>query len=206
MKLSLIVNSPGKSEGKAIPITLSQFMIGRDPQCHLRPVSAAISKRHCALIIRGDKAFVRDFESTNGTFVNDETVKGERELHHEDRLKVGPLQFVVHLELLAPVSKPTPPPELKTADTEDESVAAMLLALKDDDAPPPGSPGVDSEGVPTGSTVMSITSAPEEGGGEEKPEANAGLNKTQANKPISSGSTSTAAKAILEKYMRRPRG
>src|SRR4051794_14148341 len=35
MKLSLEVLTPGKGEGKIIPITLSQFLIGRDPQCHL---------------------------------------------------------------------------------------------------------------------------------------------------------------------------
>jgi hypothetical protein len=49
MKLSLVVLTPGKMEGKSIPITLSQFLIGRDPQCHLRPASALVSKRHCAL-------------------------------------------------------------------------------------------------------------------------------------------------------------
>ena len=47
MKLSLVVAS-GVHEGKAIPITVPQFVIGRDPQCQLRPASPAISKRHCA--------------------------------------------------------------------------------------------------------------------------------------------------------------
>src|SRR5947199_9301821 len=109
MKLSLMVLSAGKAAGQTIPITLPQFIIGRDPQCQLRPASAVISKRHCALLVRGDKAFVRDFDSTNGTFVNDEPVKGERQLSHADRLKVGPLLFDVQLEATTPVSKPTPP-------------------------------------------------------------------------------------------------
>ena len=47
MKLSLLVLTPGKMEGKSIPITIPQFVIGRDPQCNLRPASALISKRHC---------------------------------------------------------------------------------------------------------------------------------------------------------------
>src|SRR5204862_6676264 len=98
MKLSLEVLTPGKGQGKVIPIKLSQFLIGRDPQCHLRPASALISKRHCALIIKGEKVFLRDFDSTNGCFVNDEQVKGERELRQEDRLKIGPLAFIVKLE------------------------------------------------------------------------------------------------------------
>src|SRR5206468_555445 len=65
MKLSLVVLSEGKAQGHTIPITLPQFIIGRDPQCQLRPPSPMISKRHCALLIKGGKAFVRDFGSTN---------------------------------------------------------------------------------------------------------------------------------------------
>src|SRR5215467_6865446 len=98
MKLSLVVLTAGKQEGKILPIALSQFVIGRDPQCQLRPASALISKRHCALIQREGKAFVRDFDSTNGTFVNNEQVKGEIELHNGDQLKIGPLMFTVLLE------------------------------------------------------------------------------------------------------------
>jgi pSer/pThr/pTyr-binding forkhead associated (FHA) protein len=206
MKLSLVVQSPGKSEGKVIPITLSQFVIGRDPQCHLRPASAAISKRHCAVLLRSGKVFVRDFDSTNGTFVNDEQVTGERELKHADMLKVGPLQFTVQIEASpAPVTKPTPPPAAKSAEpNDDESVAAMLLALQDDPNAVPGSPGVDSQGVPTGSTVMDILSTPTENT-DEQDAAKPGEKKEDAAKQAP-GNTSSAAKAILEKYMRRPRG
>src|SRR5689334_13828507 len=57
MKLSLAVLTPGRWEGKVIPITLAKFLIGRDPDCHLRPASPAISKRHCALVVRGTRAF-----------------------------------------------------------------------------------------------------------------------------------------------------
>src|SRR6266508_1359935 len=99
MKLGLVVLTTGKQEGKLLPIALPQFLIGRDPQCHLRPASAAISKRHCAVIQRDGKVFVRDFDSTNGTFVNDVQVKGESELHNEDSLKVGPLLFTVKIEI-----------------------------------------------------------------------------------------------------------
>src|SRR5437660_7695918 len=110
MKLSLVVLSEGKAQGQTIPITLPQFLIGRDPQCQLRPASPMISKRHCAVIVKNGKVFVRDFGSTNGTFVNEDAVKGERQLQNEDTLKVGPLQFRVALETNTPVNKPTPPP------------------------------------------------------------------------------------------------
>jgi pSer/pThr/pTyr-binding forkhead associated (FHA) protein len=199
MKLSLVVMTPGKMEGKAVPITLSQFVIGRDPQCHLRPASPVISKRHCAVIVREEKVFVRDFDSTNGTFVNDQPIKGEAELHNADVLKVGPIAFAINIEAApAPVNKPTPaPPTKKPSDAEDEdSIAAMLLSLQDDGDT--GSTGLSSE-VPEGSTVMDMP-APTAAQGQS-----GGAGKGQPAKAAPQGDTRTAAKAILEKYMRRPR-
>jgi pSer/pThr/pTyr-binding forkhead associated (FHA) protein len=205
MKLSLVVKTPGKSEGQGIPINLAQFVIGRDPQCNLRPASALISKRHCALIIRGEKAFIRDFDSTNGTSLNDQPVKDEIELHNKDRLKVGPLLFEVVLETQTAVNRPTPPPPTKKpADApkpvepaDDDSIAAMLLSLQDEGGAATTTPT--GPEIPDGSTVMEIAAVPpEEAAAKEKAEQ-AGKSKAIQ------GNTSTAAKAILEKYMRRPR-
>src|SRR4051794_37560160 len=123
MKLSLLVLTTGKQGGKLVEIKLPQFLIGRDPQCHLRPASLMISKRHCALIQRDGKAFVRDFGSTNGTFLNDEPVEGERELKHDDQLKVGPIVFGVRIEKDAMPSQ-TPPPPTKNAKTQDKPAPA----------------------------------------------------------------------------------
>ena len=133
MKLSLIVFASGKPEGKVIPILLPQFVIGRGPECNLRPASPMISKRHCALLVRGGKVYLRDFDSTNGTFVNDKPVKGEVELCHEDVLKVGPLSFKVHIEATIPTTKPGGPPAKKKAMSLDEdSIADLLLSLDDE--------------------------------------------------------------------------
>jgi predicted component of type VI protein secretion system len=201
MKLSLKVLSEGKAAGQSIPITLSQFLIGRDPQCQLRPASAVISKRHCAVLSKNGKFFVRDFDSTNGTFVNEEPVKGERELKNEDTLKVGPLTFEVVIEGAVPVNKPTPLPKVP-AGSDDESVAAMLLELADEGG---GGAPRGADGVPEGSTIMELPSpfdpTPNPEGKTEDPAKPAA--KTEKKKE--SGNTSEAAQAILQKYMRRQR-
>ena len=98
MKVSLVVLNAGKSAGQTIPVNLAQFVIGRDPQCNLRPGSALISKRHCAILIKGEEVFVRDFDSTNGTVLNDVPLKGEVAIKNNDILKVGPLEFRVVIE------------------------------------------------------------------------------------------------------------
>src|SRR5690348_18257906 len=113
MKLSLVVQTPGPNQGKVLEIKLAQFVVGRDPQCHLRPASPMISKRHCAVSQREGKAFIRDFDSTNGTVLNNEPVKGEIQLHHADQLKTGPLIFEGRSEATTPVNRPTPPPPTK---------------------------------------------------------------------------------------------
>lgn len=210
MKLSLVVMTSGNAAGKAIAIPVSKFLIGREPGCHLRPASSLVSKRHCALISRESKVFVQDFDSTNGTLVNNVPVKGEKELQNKDRLKIGPLLFEVRIEATTPVSKPTPPPPTRKAEKPkaDEEAAAMLLSL-DEGGPPPGSEGLDSQGIPTGSTVFETGALP-----TPPPETNETVKETTEDKKPEEekkpekpkmGDTSVAAQAILEKYLRRPR-
>jgi predicted component of type VI protein secretion system len=213
MKLSLEV-AEGTHKGKVIPITLTQFLIGRDPQCNLRPASPMISKRHCALLIRGGKVLVRDFGSTNGTLVNDEPVTGEAELHDKDRLKVGPLLFTVGIEGAVPaekkpVVKATAKPAAAAAADDDEAIAAMLLDMQEGSSPAPSSSELGSGEIPSGSTVLDMpavaASEDTKQSGADKPSSD----KPEPYKPKTakppSGNTSSAAKAILEKYTRRGR-
>ncbi len=105
MQVTLIVLSEGKMKGKEIPVRTFPFIIGRDLQCQLRPASALVSKRHCAILVRDNKVFVHDFQSTNGTFVNCRQIMGNIEIRNEDQLSVGPLSFAVRVH-----SRPGPLP------------------------------------------------------------------------------------------------
>lgn len=199
MKLSLEV-SVGKAAGKVIQITGPQFLIGRDPECQLRPASASISKRHCALLLRDNRVYIKDFASTNGTLVNNERIDGERELRDQDALKIGPLEFVVKIEgaPAAPINKPTPVPE--TASGDDDAVAEMLLAMQDDGALTPGALGE----VPPGTTVLDMPAINITA--EDKDAPMAALSKARkSEKPAPTMNTQTAAEAILQKYGRRNR-
>jgi pSer/pThr/pTyr-binding forkhead associated (FHA) protein len=206
MKLSLVVMTAGKAKGQAVPINLPQFIIGRDPQCNLRPASAVISKRHCAVLVKEGKVFVRDFDSTNGTFVNDAPVKGQVPLKSEDILKIGPLEFKVVIEQKPPGAKPTPPPP-KPADAgtaDDESVAAMLLSLQEEGVlAGEDSTSADGSGVPSGSTVMDLAAVPP--GAPETPDPEGTKPAPAPKKDAKNDPAHLAAKAILEKYSRRTR-
>jgi pSer/pThr/pTyr-binding forkhead associated (FHA) protein len=211
MKLNLVVTE-GVNKGKSIPVTKSQFLVGRDQQCHLRPASQAVSKRHCALAIRDGKVFVRDLKSTNGTFVNDKQIEGEVELHNNDRLTIGPLNFTVRIEgaptASVPVDVPTPPPMPPKAKgkpknvLDEDSVADMLLQL--DEEAEAAAEGVIDDNIPGGTTMFEMpaltTKEDELTRGPEKP-APGKFEAAKAEK----ANTSSAAKEILEKYARRTR-
>src|ERR1700736_6061615 len=131
MEVKLGVLTAGKWMGKLIPITVLPFLIGRARECHLRPASAKISQRHCALLIEGVRLFVRDFNSTIGTLVNGERVHGTAELQDRDLLKVGPLEFLVYIGSSTPPHGAIPerPPGEETAE---EAAAGLLLAGEDE--------------------------------------------------------------------------
>ena len=148
MKLSLVVITAGKMQGKSISIAVPEFMIGRDPECHLRPASPLISKKHCAFIVHGEKATIRDFGSTNGTMLNNEPITGDRPIANGDLVKVGPIEFRVDMELAPAPVRRTPSPRSMPSEADD-ATAAALLSLGDDES---GS-SVDGQGVPTGGTM-----------------------------------------------------
>jgi FHA domain len=199
MQVSLIVLTEGKAKGKEIPVKTFPFIIGREPKCHLRPASALVSKRHCAILVRENKVFVHDFQSTNGTFVNDRQIMGDIEIRNEDHLTIGPLTFAVRVGTCPPVSRPTPPPASKSEGPADEEAAALLLSSISEGPASPTEPPTDSSGVPTGSTIdMEIPPA------DKKPETKPEAVKKDA-QPQPSPDTSKAAASILDKYRRRPR-
>ncbi len=96
MEVRLIVAN-GKNVGQEIPVSGPKFLIGRADDCQLRPRSDVISRYHCVILVEEGFVSVRDFGSKNGTFVNDQQIMGEQELHDGDRLRVGQLEFDVDL-------------------------------------------------------------------------------------------------------------
>jgi pSer/pThr/pTyr-binding forkhead associated (FHA) protein len=207
MKLGLVVLTEGKWKGKEINVPVSQFLIGRDPQCHMRPSNPLISKRHCAVVTRGEQVYVLDYESTNGTFVNQRQVKGEIELKDGDSLRVGPLEFRVRIETGVPIDRRTPLPANKTSAPDDDEAAALLLSTQDGDDASQGTVQMDKDGVPIGSTIHDRLAVPDTQ--QDLPDAAQASESAEKSKlekaKQAAADTSAAASAILTKYLRRPR-
>lgn len=88
----------GKQKGKAIPLKIGKFMVGRGEDCHLRPNNELVSRHHCVFTVDEFVVRLRDLGSTNGTFVNGERIRGQVILNHGDKVAVGKLEFEVSLK------------------------------------------------------------------------------------------------------------
>ena len=66
-------------------------LIGRATEADLRFEDDEMSRKHCSIIQKDGKFFVRDENATNGTFLNDQLLNASElyELKNEDELRVG---------------------------------------------------------------------------------------------------------------------
>lgn len=109
----------GKQQGKAVPLNVKKFLIGREQDCQLRPNSDLVSRHHCVFNVDDYTVRLRDLGSTNGTFVNGERIQGQVVLKEGDHVQVGKLSFQLVIRQPAAVAdQPT--------DDYTEAVAATV--------------------------------------------------------------------------------
>ena len=71
------------------------FAIGRADDCNLKLTDKRISKHHSEIRISGDLLWIRDLESTNGTFVNQDRIEHAQLLEPNDTISIGKYKFKV---------------------------------------------------------------------------------------------------------------
>jgi two-component system, cell cycle response regulator len=76
--------------GKRYVLEKSPLRIGRGGDNHIVLEGDSVSRRHAHFERRAGAWFIVDDGSTNGTFLNEEQVKGDATLTNGDRVKVGP--------------------------------------------------------------------------------------------------------------------
>lgn len=87
----------------SVKLTRLTSIVGRDEACDLVIENTQISRRHCLLDVTARGLFVRDLDSTNGTFVNGHFIK-EGYVNAGDRLTLGTYTVTVQKE--EPSGKP----------------------------------------------------------------------------------------------------
>jgi anti-anti-sigma factor len=103
MSAARLIVQDGRSSGKAVTIKGARFVIGRGPDCNLRVRSATVSRSHATIERRGNRLFLRDLASTNGTILNGRAFRNrEAEIRDGDTIRVGKFSFTLRLGQTSP--------------------------------------------------------------------------------------------------------
>lgn len=108
MQVKLVFQS-GPRSGEEVSVDHFPFYIGRAADCALRLDQDLVAERHCRLTIQGDRIKAEDLDSPHGTVVNHQLVT-TAELHDGDRLRIGPVRFMISIITgLSRSANPAPP-------------------------------------------------------------------------------------------------
>jgi DNA-binding winged helix-turn-helix (wHTH) protein len=86
-------------EGRDVPLTEGENIIGRDPEAVVRLDSARISRRHARILINDFDMILEDAGSKNGTYLRGERITTPSALAHGAEIRVGP--FVLTFQVRA---------------------------------------------------------------------------------------------------------
>src|SRR5256714_13850848 len=96
------------TDGREYVITGASLVFGREAGCDVVVSGKDVSRRH-AEIVHTPRGYLVVDSSTNGTFVNEEQVQGQRLLSRTDVIRIGEEQFRFYAEAPAlPASSPPP--------------------------------------------------------------------------------------------------
>lgn len=81
-------NARGIKEGSIIPIR-SDLSIGRKDGNSIVMSDQHVSGNHAKIIVRNNGLYLEDLNSTNGTYLNGNKLKGRAKLSNKDEIRIG---------------------------------------------------------------------------------------------------------------------
>jgi serine/threonine-protein kinase len=85
----MLVMHKGPEAGREYLLDRERLVIGRDAKCDLVINDLEVSRRHAMLVSSGRGYTLQDLHSTNGTFVNQRRVTGQKPLAPGDEIALG---------------------------------------------------------------------------------------------------------------------
>lgn len=107
-----------EGDQQSILVHPTPFTVGRRPGCSMQLNFKTISGNHAELVVENDQLWVRDLNSTNGTYVNGQRITEITPLREEDLLQFADVAFRVKSERRA-----------TTCQTMQEDMCDRALAL-----------------------------------------------------------------------------
>jgi hypothetical protein len=88
----VVERAPGHVPGMEYEVGEGAIM-GRGDQAEIRLEDPFASSRHAQLVRQGAVIVLEDLGSTNGTYLNEELLRGPQPLHAGDRVRIGDSEF-----------------------------------------------------------------------------------------------------------------
>jgi pSer/pThr/pTyr-binding forkhead associated (FHA) protein/HD-GYP domain-containing protein (c-di-GMP phosphodiesterase class II) len=92
--MSKIRIATGPYRGREKTLAEKPLTIGRDAEAGIQILDRSASRFHAEIFPVGGMYFVKDLESKNGTFINDDRLKDEELLREGDVIKIGSTELV----------------------------------------------------------------------------------------------------------------
>jgi hypothetical protein len=118
----LVILSQGMN-GRVHELKADKTTIGRVEDNTFQIAEPSVSSHHCEVVLRGNEVVIKDLNSTNGTFINDEKIT-ESVLKPGQTLRLG--QIELRLENGAPAA-PAAPASTPSSAKKPESVARTTI-------------------------------------------------------------------------------
>ena len=88
----LVILTQGLS-GRAHELNVDRTTIGRVEDNMFQIAETSVSSHHCEVLLRGSDVVIKDLNSTNGTFINDQPVTDESVLKPGQTLRLGTVEL-----------------------------------------------------------------------------------------------------------------
>src|SRR5579859_2816474 len=100
----LVVLSEGMT-GQSYELKVDKTTIGRVDDNTFPITQPSVSSHHCEIFLRGNDVVVKDLNSTNGTFINNQQVTTEAVLKPGQILRLGQIEMRLETAAGAPAAK-----------------------------------------------------------------------------------------------------
>lgn len=110
----LIVKGTDGAPDQHLSIDKDSVILGRGDECDIRLSVRQVSRQHVRIFRQGNRYFIEDLESKNGTWINGQQLKGSRELADGDEIQLALAVRLIFIGSGATTPLPYAPPELLT--------------------------------------------------------------------------------------------
>ena len=125
--------------GRSHELNVDHTTIGRVEDNLFQIAEASVSSHHCEVLLRGSDVVIKDLNSTNGTFINNEQIT-ESVLQPGQTLRLGQIELKLETgtPASAPATAPAPGPVKKPAEATMVIPRGVSLSELEGGGRPPG--------------------------------------------------------------------